>query len=604
MVKGTDRIPTICMKCGAESTAAYDHWRKYKNIGFYCKPCAQEIRLNAMRKVTETDEYKEKMKKLFSESHPMHRMDDAAKKSWYEKTFTAFREYNKKRFLENDDLVRIFGTWEYWSSMKQPERAKVPVEVTCEDCGKKFNTKFEYYFYGKRKASAWRCDECRAIRNAKRAKEQDLFKHKEGSPYYHAWRANLSEEDLIDLHKRRLRNRSKLNKKFLDYFKNSYISNDFYVKEEELLSNDSVSHFWDFLIYRKTDDKLIMAVDVDGAYYHGDCKDYSFNHGSAQEDKDATRFQSVPKGVLHFIFYELQFTKSFEEMIKLLMVDYDTFVEKQFIICRNIPFPTPEYSTKELITSYNGLIKPISYADEKEYLKIINFSMSGMRLVNHFHPSIYMAKCEGFISPYDAWMDDDKLKDVIRNRIIYVNKLNPNKMLQGFTISRIAKKVSVFKPMSAKLLIDRYLSEHQTIYDPFSGFSGRLLGAIALNKTYMGSDISPIHVNESNKLLEFLTTIGIEMNASITCADIFNISGEYDCLFTCPPYANKEEWFEVSASNRPCDLWIEECLKRFKCKSYLFVVDNTLVFRDNIVEKLSSVSHFGNKTEYVVLIKS
>ena len=41
----------------------------------------------------------------------------------------------------------------------------------------------------------------------------------------------------------------------------------------------------------------------------------------------------------------------------------------------------------------------------------------------------------------------------------------------------------VFKPYLAKYLISEFLPDSNIIFDPFSGFSGRMLGAASLGKT-------------------------------------------------------------------------------------------------------------------------
>ena len=47
---------------------------------------------------------------------------------------------------------------------------------------------------------------------------------------------------------------------------------------------------------------------------------------------------------------------------------------------------------------------------------------------------------------------------------------------------------------------------------------------------------------------------------------------------------------------------IDICLNNFDCKKYLFVVDDTLKYKQFIVEILENKSHFGSNTEYVILI--
>ena len=268
---------------------------------------------------------------------------------------------------------------------------------------------------------------------------------------------------------------------------------------------------------------------------------------------------------------------------------------KQF---RSIPFPFPKYSNKELIKSYGQLLKLTS----SEYLNINTNTRVGDHLINHFHSSIWLAHKAGCISPYNAWYNDDLLKQCIQNRVIYQTYLNPNKILQGFNVSKIAQKVSVFSAGRAKLIISKYLSEYDTIFDPFSGFSGRMLGTVSLNKQYIGQDISSIHINESINMIEFLNEYIGNINAIMTNVDVLQSYGEYPCLFTCPPYSDKEQWEDVPVDTRTCDDWIDICLNHFKCHRYVFVVDNTDRYKDYIVDEIINKSHMNTNKEYVIVI--
>ena len=86
--------------------------------------------------------------------------------------------------------------------------------------------------------------------------------------------------------------------------------------------------------------------------------------------------------------------------------------------------------------------------------------------------------------------------------------------------------------------------------------------------------------------------------------DIFNdLGGEYESLFTCPPYGGKEHWNKDNDEiEKTCDEWIELCLNKYKCKKYLFVVDETEKYKNYIVETIENKSHFGSNFEYVILI--
>ena len=390
--------------------------------------------------------------------------------------------------------------------------------------------------------------------------------------------------------------KSSLHIRFESYFKESYISNNFYYKSEEVVSN-TITKSWDYGIYNKYDNKLVMVVDIDGSYYHGDDNDY--NGLQSREEYDERRFLSIPNGIKCCIIYEKLWKRSFEYMIKNLMLDYDQFVEYQFQLCRYMPFPLPRYTDEGLLKSYTDLVR---LKCNSKYMNISINNRSGDRLINHFHPSIFQAHAKGQLSPYVAWQDDELLLKVIKNRIIYVNTINPNKILQGFNISKTATKVSVFSAGRAKYLINKYL-DFNTIFDPFSGFSGRMLGAISLGREYIGQDISPTHIQESNNIINFLKSNNINCDVSLECKDILDSNGEYPCLFTCSPYSDKEQWVDSKIDKRSCDDWIYECLNRFKCYKYLFIVDDTKKYKDYIVDEIKNKGHMGRNKEYVILIE-
>lgn len=396
--------------------------------------------------------------------------------------------------------------------------------------------------------------------------------------------------------------KNKLVQRFEKAFNDSHLPQQFYLQSEVVLHNNGIVHSWDFGIYDKRTKQLVMVIDLDGSFYHGDSCDYDGIH--SKEEYDEKRSLSVSDNVKISIIQDTKFTKCFEATIKLLMIDYDEYVNSMFKSFRLMPFPNPQYSDVELLKSYSSLVR--MKCDDKYHNDISLNTRIGDRLIQHFHPSIYQANTKGNMSPYEAWYNDDLLRQVIENRIIYQTHLNPNKILQGFNISKIAPKVSVFSAGRAKILINKYLNTSNEIFDPFSGFSGRMLGTISLGKRYIGEDISGIHVNESNRMIEFLTDykdIVGNFNATVSCSNVLSSYGSYECLFTCPPYEDKEQWLNVPVDARTCDDWIDECLNRFNCKRYLFVVDYTYKYNDYVVDKIINKSHFSNNAELVILIE-
>ena len=232
---------------------------------------------------------------------------------------------------------------------------------------------------------------------------------------------------------------------------------------------------------------------------------------------------------------------------------------------------------------------------------------SDMGLIHHFHKSIYDATRKGKVSPIAAWQDKNIIKKVALNRLKYKGSCKPSDILQGFNVTKIAAKVSVFKPKLAEELIKKYLFDADMIIDPFSGFSGRMLGAFNCGKHYIGWDINEDHVRESNEIAQYKK---IEDMCDVKVQDLITFEGKDwsvlrdVCLFTCPPYGGKEHWNENNDEiEKSCDEWIDLCLEKHKgCKKYLFVVDKTKKYKSKIIDSISNFSHFGSNNEYIVLI--
>ena len=342
---------------------------------------------------------------------------------------------------------------------------------------------------------------------------------------------------------------------------------------------------FDFAIFNG--DKLSILVEIDGEYFHGllsDC-DGKLVRG----DRDCERFSKCPEGVKLIVCDSLKVEDCFSEILRVFDIDYEKWIQR---IMDSLPkeFPYYEYSEERMRKDYEKLC---TYKDIKKNSRL------GDSIISNFHRSIYDAHISTKPSPKEAWSDKELLDKCVRNRFIYSSNLSSHSILQGFNVCKIAPKVSVFSAPLARRLIQIYLNDYSEIFDPFSGFSGRMLGACSLDKSYIGQDINKDHLEESKQIAEFL---GLK-NVSLRVQNILEDSGEYECLFTCPPYGGKEHWnIKNDLIEKSCDEWIDECLSRFKCKTYLFVVDETEKYRDYIVEDINNNSHFGNNKEYVIKI--
>lgn len=227
-------------------------------------------------------------------------------------------------------------------------------------------------------------------------------------------------------------------------------------------------------------------------------------------------------------------------------------------------------------------------------------------IIRRFCPSIWKCESHGTMSPVAYWehmkTDFDDFKRLYENRMKYKGKATLDVLREGMNIAKFAIKATYLKPMLAKRLIDTYLSDATEIFNPFNGFSGIMLGStFGCCKKYIGQDINAEFVAEANNIV---STLKIS-NATIVKKDVFKDSGEYDCLFCCPPYEDIEKWnFDSTGKSidriLTCDEWIDTILQRYTCRNYLFVIDKTTKYVDHIVEHLGNKSHMNKNDELVL----
>jgi len=369
-------------------------------------------------------------------------------------------------------------------------------------------------------------------------------------------------------------------KSLFDEYKIKYI-------HHYMLESGELSHEYDFYL-----PEYKILLDTDGVYFHSYLSDP--NGKQVRDDYDDVRLQLIPKDhIFHLIIegYEETGIKQLTEIINKIdnnVFDYSTHI---FNWCRKVGFPYPAYNMSRLKKDYQNLC---NYNQMTTYNPN---SRLGESIIRQYHKSIYSAHCGSQYSPIDGWNDDTILKKVILNRLIYINDVDPSKVLRGMYISKLAPRVSIFNPVLAKYIGHKYLSDYDTVFDPFAGFSGRLLGVKSLEKSYIGQDINKQAIAEANTIISDLNLD----NCSIKYADILQDSGEYQCLLTCPPYGKKEIYAEETVF-KSCDDWIEVCLNNYKCKRYVFVVDTTERYKEYITEDIVTNSHLNKITEHIIVI--
>lgn len=297
----------------------------------------------------------------------------------------------------------------------------------------------------------------------------------------------------------------------------------------------------------------------------------------------------------------------------------DLYIDREFERIQEMDFPpTVEH--------------PLTLSQcQTEFINLLNNDKkwkSPSYLVRYFHKSIIYASVGNNLSPFDGWANIKKDKETFKK--FYANRLRcsdwfnekdiNNKYLPigyvpdfiygiGLSTSRMFQFVTYFKPALAKYLIKKYLNEYSTVFDPFSGYSGRMIGALAARKNYIGQDLCELSVAESEQIRDFILPLVNQslLDEPITCElsvkDTINSTGVYDCLLTCSPYENIENWKGVPSLGYTCDKWIDICLENFDCNKYVFVTDNKIKkYKAYVKEQLVNTSHFAENVEYVVVI--
>lgn len=351
---------------------------------------------------------------------------------------------------------------------------------------------------------------------------------------------------------------------------------------------DDIGKFWDFIIFKNGHPKII--VEIDGEFVHGLTQDA--NSGHVNGVKDAERFQKIDEDIIYLQCDSKNVEELQIEILRVFDLDYQKWIGEIVERCLSMDFPFPSYEEKRMRRDYQNLCKQQSYKR--------NF-YTGNSIILNFHRSIYHSHREGQPSPYQAWQDKKTLERCVKNRFIYSSNLSSVGIARGFEMNRIASRVSVFQPSLARMIIWRYAMDCETIIDPFSGFSGRMLGSTSLNKMYYGFDIRKDVIDESQQVVDFLQL----KNVVLGVKDIINDSygGEYDLLLTCPPYENKEIWFD-DQKNHHVDFYIDLTIKKIKAKKYIFIIDDVETeYEKYLVDYVHNQSHFGRNKEKLIFIK-
>lgn len=292
----------------------------------------------------------------------------------------------------------------------------------------------------------------------------------------------------------------------------------------------------------------------------------------------------------------------------------EKYWEREYERIQYIDFPPTQFKKIEEKHCINEIKSLLQCKPDKATQKGIS------NIIKKFHKSMIFANIKNKLSPFDGWQqiknDPELFKKFYRNRLRcsdwfkedgHTKYLLHGVVMEetygiGLSTSRMFQYVTYFKPRLAKYIVNKYLSEYNTVFDPFSGYSGRMLGVLSSNKNYIGHDLCESSILESKDIYKFISQF-INNTCELHTKDAIKTTGKYECLFTCPPYENIENWPGVKSVNYNCDKWIDICLSNYDCERYVFVTDNKIKkYKKYIKEEICNTSHFAANIEYIVVI--
>lgn len=243
--------------------------------------------------------------------------------------------------------------------------------------------------------------------------------------------------------------------------------------------------------------------------------------------------------------------------------ELEVFIDKIFQYYRENGFPY--YSTDFEIRKkeFNKLLK----YDRSKLLKndTIKQTMHGLGLAWSYFPHAFNVSSNNKMTPYEAFMNDEILKKVIRRRLqmgTYISDSGIRKMLKIYTG---VQGVSNFRPTAAAAIYDKF-AKNGVVWDMSGGWGGRLLGAaISGVDTYIATEPSK---KTFEGLVELATDFSLDMDFELyPCGseDFLPNKNSLDLCFTSPPYFDLEKYADEPTQSyikfNTKDAWVEGFLR-------------------------------------------
>jgi hypothetical protein len=221
---------------------------------------------------------------------------------------------------------------------------------------------------------------------------------------------------------------------------------------------------------------------------------------------------------------------SIEERKQLVLPILEQFTKLGFIYPNDPSVVKTEYQ------------KICNYKPDLQNDTLDNMIRTGTYVCKFFCHSFFHARTRDDKSIFEAFNDLMLLEQAIRVKLGLTEKnksanCSMQTIISEIKESRLAAQISIFKPTIAKYMYMKYSAEGDVVGDYSCGFGGRLLGAMACGRKYIGTD--PLTIPELENMVKFFDFKN--------CVLINSGSESYrgrensvDLYWSSPPYFDQE----------------------------------------------------------------
>lgn len=238
------------------------------------------------------------------------------------------------------------------------------------------------------------------------------------------------------------------------------------------------------------------------------------------------------------------------------MEDYVILVFEHY---RKNGFPYYSIDSNYRLKEFDTFIK---YKGQVLYGNTINQTMHGLALAWSYMPHSWNVQCNNTKTPYEAFMDDDIFKRVIRKRIQMGDNMSDNGIRKMLKIYSGVQSVSNFRPTAAHAIYQNFCNTNDHVLDMSAGYGGRLLGAIKSQVNYVGYEPC---VETYNGLKNIIKDFGGNQTIINLGSEFIDYTNYFDFAFTSPPYFNTEKYSEEDTQSwkkyPTKELWLNVFMK-------------------------------------------